>query len=148
MKAIVLSTMNILFYALYWHQHHVVDKVLRNKRFLIEASFLFSSTLLGYFSLLNDRGHASATTYTTIIQLVRERVYKFLSVDTLTAYSESPQSGKNQGNVIVIKKVLYKLIIYLSHCRKRFQQSALRQRHCQGRPSVSSVGCVSRWFPG
>lgn len=32
--------------------------------------------------------------YTTMIQLVRERVYKFLSVDNMQAYTESnPTSG-------------------------------------------------------
>ncbi|XP_055680799.1 uncharacterized protein LOC129788613 isoform X2 [Lutzomyia longipalpis] len=44
----------------------------------------------GYFSLLNDKGGATAAIYTTIIQLVRERVYKFLSMENMVAYSESP----------------------------------------------------------
>jgi len=43
----------------------------------------------GYFSLINDKGVPTATLYTTITKLVREKVYKFLSVDNLTAYTES-----------------------------------------------------------
>uniref|UniRef100_A0A6B2ED67 CABIT domain-containing protein n=1 Tax=Phlebotomus kandelakii TaxID=1109342 RepID=A0A6B2ED67_9DIPT len=43
----------------------------------------------GYFSLLNEKGGATASIYTTIIQLVRERVYKFLSMENMVAYSES-----------------------------------------------------------
>lgn len=49
--------------------------------------------ITGYFSLVNERGASTACCYTSIVQLVRERVYKFLSVDTLTAYSESQTSG-------------------------------------------------------
>lgn len=48
----------------------------------------------GFFSLTNDRGAPTATMYTTIIQLVRERVYKFLTVENMTAYTESQSSGK------------------------------------------------------
>ncbi|XP_063698932.1 uncharacterized protein LOC134829660 [Culicoides brevitarsis] len=48
----------------------------------------------GYFSLVNERGASTACCYTSIVQLVRERVYKFLSVDTLTAYSESQTGDK------------------------------------------------------
>uniref|UniRef100_A0A1B0D5L5 CABIT domain-containing protein n=1 Tax=Phlebotomus papatasi TaxID=29031 RepID=A0A1B0D5L5_PHLPP len=44
----------------------------------------------GYFSLLNEKGGTTASIYTTIIQLVRERVYKFLSMENMIAYSESP----------------------------------------------------------
>jgi hypothetical protein len=36
---------------------------------------------------------STATMYTTMIQLVRERVYKFLSVDNMQAYTESNPSG-------------------------------------------------------
>ncbi|GAB0096812.1 LOC108017129 [Sergentomyia squamirostris] len=43
----------------------------------------------GYFSLVNEKGGATASIYTTIIQLVRERVYKFLSMENMVAYSES-----------------------------------------------------------
>ncbi|KAG5681311.1 hypothetical protein PVAND_010760 [Polypedilum vanderplanki] len=43
----------------------------------------------GYFSFVNEKGTPTATLYTTMIQLVRERVYKFLSVDNMQAYTES-----------------------------------------------------------
>lgn len=46
----------------------------------------------GYFSLINDKGVPTATLYTTLIQLVRERVYKFVSVDNLPAFTESQSS--------------------------------------------------------
>lgn len=42
---------------------------------------------------MNDKGMPTATMYTTMIQLVRERVYKFLSVDNMQAYTESNPSG-------------------------------------------------------
>jgi hypothetical protein len=42
---------------------------------------------------VNDKGTSTATLYTTMIQLVRERVYKFLSVDNMQAYTESNPSG-------------------------------------------------------
>lgn len=43
----------------------------------------------GYFSLVNDKGLPSATLYTTLVQLVRECVHKFISVDSLPAFMES-----------------------------------------------------------
>uniref|UniRef100_A0A182Q5C5 Uncharacterized protein n=1 Tax=Anopheles farauti TaxID=69004 RepID=A0A182Q5C5_9DIPT len=43
----------------------------------------------GYFSFINDKGAPTATVYTTIVQLVRDQVYKFLSLDNLAAYTES-----------------------------------------------------------
>lgn len=48
----------------------------------------------GYFSLVNEKGTPTATQYTTMTQLVRERVYKFLSIDNMQAYTESSSSGK------------------------------------------------------
>jgi hypothetical protein len=50
--------------------------------------------LLGYFSLVNEKGIPTATQYTTMTQLVRERVYKFLSIDNMQAYTESNSNGK------------------------------------------------------
>lgn len=50
----------------------------------------------GYFSLVNEKGTPTATQYTTMTQLVRERVYKFLSIDNMQAYTESNPSGKLQ----------------------------------------------------
>lgn len=44
---------------------------------------------LGYFSMVNDKGANSAMQYNTLVQLVRERVYKFLSVDNMQAYTET-----------------------------------------------------------
>ncbi|CAD7086262.1 unnamed protein product [Hermetia illucens] len=43
----------------------------------------------GFFSLVNDKGSPTATLYTTFVQLVRERVFKFISVDNLPAFTES-----------------------------------------------------------
>lgn len=53
-------------------------------------------SITGYFSLINDKGVPTATLYTTITKLVREKVYKFLSVDNLTAYTESQGTGMFQ----------------------------------------------------
>ncbi|XP_039949037.1 uncharacterized protein LOC120767249 [Bactrocera tryoni] len=49
----------------------------------------------GYFSLLNDKGIPTATLYTSLIQLVRERVYKFVSVDNMPAFTESQPNVNN-----------------------------------------------------
>jgi hypothetical protein len=43
---------------------------------------------------VNEKGTLTATQYTTMTQLVRERVYKFLSIDNMQAYTESNPSGK------------------------------------------------------
>jgi hypothetical protein len=43
---------------------------------------------------VNEKGTPTATQYTTMTQLVRERVYKFLSIDNMQAYTESNPSGK------------------------------------------------------
>jgi hypothetical protein len=51
------------------------------------------SFLSGYFSLVNEKGAATATIYTTMVQLVRERVYKFVSIENLTAYTETYSTG-------------------------------------------------------
>lgn len=56
-------------------------------------AFIFIRIIAGYFSLINDKGVPTATLYTTITKLVREKVYKFLSVDNLTAYTEQSQSN-------------------------------------------------------
>ncbi|KAH8404932.1 hypothetical protein KR222_011059 [Zaprionus bogoriensis] len=50
----------------------------------------------GYFSLLNEKGLPTATQYCSLMQLVRERVYKFASVDNMPAFSES-QPGAGAG---------------------------------------------------
>lgn len=50
----------------------------------------------GYFSLVNEKGTPTATQFTTMTQLVRERVYKFLSIDNMQAYTESNPSGNFQ----------------------------------------------------
>uniref|UniRef100_U5ENU1 Putative myosin-g heavy chain n=1 Tax=Corethrella appendiculata TaxID=1370023 RepID=U5ENU1_9DIPT len=57
----------------------------------------------GYFSLLNDKGAPTATVYTAIVQLVRERVYKFLSVDNISAYTESLGSDTYQQKTHYVK---------------------------------------------
>lgn len=62
--------------------------------YLMNVIFNFLS---GYFSLVNEKGTPTATQYTTMTQLVRERVYKFLSIDNMQAYTESNPSGKLQN---------------------------------------------------
>ncbi|EAA12152.5 AGAP007774-PA, partial [Anopheles gambiae str. PEST] len=51
----------------------------------------------GYFSFINDKGAPTATVYTTIVQLVRDQVYKFLSLDSLSAYTESHSDNCKQS---------------------------------------------------
>ncbi|XP_013101038.2 uncharacterized protein LOC106082853 [Stomoxys calcitrans] len=53
----------------------------------------------GYFSLLNDKGMPTATLYTSLVQLVRERVCKFVSVDNMPAFMESqPNNGRSDNS--------------------------------------------------
>lgn len=54
----------------------------------------------GYFSFLNDKGTQAATVYTTIMQLVRERVYKFLSLENLSAYTESHDNYSHKTHYV------------------------------------------------
>lgn len=65
------------------------------KKIYIEAQyFKFYVLFAGFFSLVNEKGAPTATLYTTITKLVREKVYKFLSVDNLTAYTETQSTGE------------------------------------------------------
>jgi hypothetical protein len=67
---------------------------------------------------MNEKGTASAATlYTTMIQLVRERVYKFLSVDNMQAYTESTSGGKKEKNTCCMRNKKNKKcsIIFLSN---------------------------------
>ncbi|XP_055540190.1 uncharacterized protein LOC129726936 [Wyeomyia smithii] len=54
----------------------------------------------GYFSFLTEKGSQMATVYTTIVQLVRERVYKFLSLENLSAYTESQDNFSQKTHYI------------------------------------------------
>ncbi|XP_058446582.1 uncharacterized protein LOC131427427 isoform X2 [Malaya genurostris] len=54
----------------------------------------------GYFSFLNDKGTQTVTVYTTIVQLVRERVYKFLSLENLSAYTESQDNFSQKTHYV------------------------------------------------
>lgn len=54
----------------------------------------------GYFSFLNDKGTQLATAYTTIVQLVRERVYKFLSLENISAYTESHDNFNHKTHYV------------------------------------------------
>lgn len=48
----------------------------------------------------------TATQYTTMTQLVRERVYKFLSIDNMQAYTESNSNGNlNSRNFPAVSKL-------------------------------------------
>ncbi|XP_035916171.1 uncharacterized protein LOC118513918 isoform X1 [Anopheles stephensi] len=54
----------------------------------------------GYFSFINDKGAPTATVYTTIVQLVRDQVYKFLSLDNLSAYTESHDNFSHKTHYV------------------------------------------------
>uniref|UniRef100_A0A182MEY7 CABIT domain-containing protein n=1 Tax=Anopheles culicifacies TaxID=139723 RepID=A0A182MEY7_9DIPT len=53
-----------------------------------------------YFSFINDKGAPTATVYTTIVQLVRDQVYKFLSLDNLSAYTESHDNFSHKTHYV------------------------------------------------
>nr|XP_019564995.2 uncharacterized protein LOC109433065 [Aedes albopictus]XP_029715435.1 uncharacterized protein LOC109433065 [Aedes albopictus] len=54
----------------------------------------------GYFSFLNEKGTQTAVVYTTIVQLVRERVYKFLSLENISAYTESHDNFNHKTHYV------------------------------------------------
>lgn len=54
----------------------------------------------GYFSFLNEKGAQTAVIYTTIVQLVRERVYKFLSLENISAYTESHDNFNHKTHYV------------------------------------------------
>ncbi|CRK89738.1 CLUMA_CG003392, isoform A [Clunio marinus] len=56
-----------------------------------------------YFSLVNEKGTTTATQYTTMTQLVRERVYKFLSIDNMQAYTESNPNDNTSSKSHYVK---------------------------------------------
>ncbi|XP_017857634.1 PREDICTED: uncharacterized protein LOC108610200 isoform X2 [Drosophila arizonae] len=72
-----------------YHGHNA--KTQRKKWVLIPQEFP------GYFSLLNEKGLPTATQYVSLMQLVRERVYKFASVDNMPAFTESSPPGGANG---------------------------------------------------
>ncbi|XP_055851643.1 uncharacterized protein LOC129915942 isoform X2 [Episyrphus balteatus] len=67
-----------------YHGHNAKTGVAHRKK-----GVMIPQEFPGYFSLINEKGVPTATLYTTLIQLVRERVYKFVSVDNLPAFTES-----------------------------------------------------------
>lgn len=54
--------------------------------------------LIGYFSMLNDKGVPTATLYTSLVQLVRERVCKFVSVENMAAFMDSQPNGSSANS--------------------------------------------------
>lgn len=92
----VLQLIQLSFpFSLLQHSNPYFYAQQKKKALFLIAFFVFSSFFYaGYFSLINDKGVPTATLYTTITKLVREKVYKFLSVDNLTAYTESQSTGK------------------------------------------------------
>uniref|UniRef100_A0A182W7N3 CABIT domain-containing protein n=1 Tax=Anopheles minimus TaxID=112268 RepID=A0A182W7N3_9DIPT len=70
-------------------------------RYFTVSLFLFPSPhASGYFSFINDKGAPTATVYTTIVQLVRDQVYKFLSLDNLSAYTESHDNFSHKTHYV------------------------------------------------
>lgn len=57
----------------------------------------------GYFSLVNEKGQATAAAYSKVIELVRERVYKFLTLENMVAYNESFSEGESP--VVAVHKL-------------------------------------------
>ncbi|XP_030554776.1 uncharacterized protein LOC115758342 isoform X1 [Drosophila novamexicana] len=75
-----------------YHGHNAKSQASQRKK-----TVLIPQEFPGYFSLLNEKGLPTATQYGTLMQLVRERVYKFASVDNMPAFTESSPSGANNS---------------------------------------------------
>ncbi|KAH8260441.1 hypothetical protein KR026_012411 [Drosophila bipectinata] len=71
-----------------YHGHNAKSQASQRKK-----SVLIPQEFPGYFSLLNEKGMPTATQYGSLMQLVRERVYKFVSVDNMPAFTESSPSS-------------------------------------------------------
>ncbi|XP_033236963.1 uncharacterized protein B4 isoform X2 [Drosophila pseudoobscura] len=74
----------------------------------VAAATAVAAACNGYFSLLNEKGLPTATQYSSLMHLVRERVYKFVSVDNMPAFTESSPAGSassptHEGCLPVIK---------------------------------------------
>eukprot|EP00099_Drosophila_melanogaster_P007771 NP_001260445.1 B4, isoform C [Drosophila melanogaster] len=67
-----------------YHGHNAKTQASQRKKTL-----LIPQEFPGYFSMLSEKGLPTATQYGSLIQLVRERVYKFVSVDNMPAFTES-----------------------------------------------------------
>nr|XP_016998296.2 uncharacterized protein LOC108058210 isoform X2 [Drosophila takahashii]XP_016998297.2 uncharacterized protein LOC108058210 isoform X2 [Drosophila takahashii]XP_016998298.2 uncharacterized protein LOC108058210 isoform X2 [Drosophila takahashii]XP_016998299.2 uncharacterized protein LOC108058210 isoform X2 [Drosophila takahashii] len=67
-----------------YHGHNAKTQASQRKK-----TVLIPQEFPGYFSLVSEKGLPTATQYGSLIQLVRERVYKFASVDNMPAFTES-----------------------------------------------------------
>ncbi|EDW05112.1 GH24091, partial [Drosophila grimshawi] len=75
-----------------YHGHNAKSQAAQRKK-----TVLIPQEFSGYFSLLNEKGLPTATVYNSLMQLVRERVYKFASVDNMPAFTESTPHGNNSS---------------------------------------------------
>uniref|UniRef100_A0A6P4END1 Uncharacterized protein LOC108043812 isoform X2 n=1 Tax=Drosophila rhopaloa TaxID=1041015 RepID=A0A6P4END1_DRORH len=85
-----------------YHGHNAKTQASQRKK-----TVLIPQEFPGYFSLLSEKGLPTATQYGSLIQLVRERVYKFASVDNMPAFTESSPSNASspthEGCLPIIK---------------------------------------------
>ncbi|XP_068150284.1 uncharacterized protein B4 isoform X2 [Drosophila tropicalis] len=85
-----------------YHGHNAKTQASQRKK-----TVLIPQEFPGYFSMLNEKGLPMATQYNSLMQLVRERVYKFASVDNMPAFTESSPSNASspihEGCLPVIK---------------------------------------------
>ncbi|XP_017153304.1 uncharacterized protein LOC108162866 [Drosophila miranda] len=86
-----------------YHGHNAKSQASQRKK-----TVLIPQEFPGYFSLLNEKGLPTATQYSSLMHLVRERVYKFVSVDNMPAFTESSPAGSassptHEGCLPVIK---------------------------------------------
>lgn len=69
------------------------------EEYYVKVNIIIIFFLSGWFSLVSDKGDAVAAVHTTLMQLVRERVYKFVSTEPFAAYSET-LAGNFNSNLI------------------------------------------------
>ncbi|XP_016939604.3 uncharacterized protein B4 isoform X2 [Drosophila suzukii] len=85
-----------------YHGHNAKTQASQRKK-----TVLIPQEFPGYFSLVSEKGLPTATQYGSLIQLVRERVYKFASVDNMPAFTESSpnstSSPTHEGCLPIIK---------------------------------------------
>uniref|UniRef100_A0A182JJW9 CABIT domain-containing protein n=1 Tax=Anopheles atroparvus TaxID=41427 RepID=A0A182JJW9_ANOAO len=97
----------------------------------------------GYFSFINDKGAPTATIYTTVVQLVRDQVYKFLSLENLSAYTESQDTFSHKTHYVKATAKagqVYRLLAVFQDGDHKSSSSSSHKDVASGGGGAGSVG--------
>ncbi|XP_073822581.1 imaginal disc development protein B4 [Musca autumnalis] len=134
-----------------YHCHNAKTAVTNRKK-----GVMIPQEFPGYFSMLNDKGAPTATLYTSLVQLVRERVCKFVSVENMAAFIESQPNGNNANSPTEGCLHIYSSNTNNSHNRPHYVKTTARggqvfkllavyedgkQDHSSLTPTITSITC-------